>query len=121
MKFLVDAQLPPRLVTWLSAQGHDARHVTELPSGLQMPDVEIWQHALRESRIIASKDRDFLDLASVRGAPPVVFLIGLGNASTSTLLELLSDAWPTVVAELASPRAGIVTLERTRIVVLHRV
>ena len=41
MKFLIDAQLPPRLVGWLVARGHEARHVVDLPDGLRMPDAEI--------------------------------------------------------------------------------
>ncbi len=120
MKFLIDAQLPTTLVGWLTARGHEARHVVDLPNGLRLPDAEIWQHAANEAFIIVSKDKDFLDIASVRGAPPVVFLIGLGNISTSDLLRMLDDAWLVVSSELASPHAGVVTLERQRIVVLHR-
>ncbi len=29
MKFLVDAQLPPALVQWLSGEGHEATHVED--------------------------------------------------------------------------------------------
>ena len=61
----------------------------------------------------------FLDLAAVDGTPPIVLLIGLGNASTSTLLGLLDDAWPVLSAELAKPDAGVVMLEPERIVILH--
>jgi predicted nuclease of predicted toxin-antitoxin system len=31
MKFLIDAQLPRRMVRWLSAAGHDAIHTLDLP------------------------------------------------------------------------------------------
>ena len=31
MRFLVDAQLPPRLATWLTVEGHEALHVAALP------------------------------------------------------------------------------------------
>jgi predicted nuclease of predicted toxin-antitoxin system len=120
MKFLIDAQLPPRLVDWLAARGRQARHVMGLPGGLRMPDTEVWQRAATEGLIIVSKDKDFLDLASVRGTPPIIFFIGVGNASTARLLDLLDAAWPTVSAELASPDASVVTLERERIVVLRR-
>ncbi|MGH7886297.1 MAG: DUF5615 family PIN-like protein [Candidatus Binatia bacterium] len=30
MKFLVDAQLPPRLARWLQAEGHEAAHTRDL-------------------------------------------------------------------------------------------
>lgn len=120
MKFLIDAQLPTKLVGWLTTRGHEARHVVGLPNGLRMPDAEIWQHAATEGFTIVTKDKDFVDLASVRGAPPVVLLIGLGNVSTSDLLRLLDDAWEALTVELDRPHAGVVTLERQRIVVLQR-
>lgn len=120
MKFLVDAQLPPVLVGWLVARGYEAAHVAELPSGLRMPDGEIWHYAAGEGLTIVSKDKDFLDLAAVRGAPPMVLLIGLGNASTRDLLSLLDEAWPVLSTELSKSDAGVVMLERQRIVVVHR-
>jgi predicted nuclease of predicted toxin-antitoxin system len=66
VKFLVDAQLPPKLADWLTARGHDAQHVAALPGGLRMPDAEIWQRAGVEGSIIVSKDREFLDLVHRR-------------------------------------------------------
>ncbi len=33
MRFMVDAQLPRRLVRWLGARGHDAVHTPDLPDG----------------------------------------------------------------------------------------
>jgi predicted nuclease of predicted toxin-antitoxin system len=41
VKFLVDAQLPPRLTVWLAERGHEAVHVSALPDGLRMPDTEL--------------------------------------------------------------------------------
>jgi|GEM_PF-6722926 len=32
MKFLIDAQLPPRLVGWLTTRGFETTHVAELPN-----------------------------------------------------------------------------------------
>ena len=31
MKFIVDAQLPRKFVTWLNESGHDALHTLDLP------------------------------------------------------------------------------------------
>jgi predicted nuclease of predicted toxin-antitoxin system len=120
VKFLVDAQLPPRLVGWFVSRRLEARHVGDLENGLRLPDVEIWRIAADDGSIIVSKDSDFLDLAAVHGTPPIVLLVGVGNVSTATLLQLLDDAWPAVSVELARDDAGVVTLERERIVVLRR-
>lgn len=117
MKFVVDAQLPPRLGAWLRARGHEAEHVQDLPDGLRLTDAEIWAHCLSAGAIIVSKDKDFLDLAAVRGTPPVVLLVTVGNASTASLLQELEFAWPTLMLELSLPEAGVIVLERGRLVV----
>jgi predicted nuclease of predicted toxin-antitoxin system len=85
-----------------------------------MPDAEIWRYAATDGSIVISKDKDFLDLAAVRGTPPVVLLLGVGNASTATLLKLLDDAWPVLCDELGRDDAGVVMLERDRIALLRR-
>ena len=60
MNFLVDAQLPPALARWLTAQGHQATHVFDL--GLHTADDPvIWERARGELAVIISKDEDFVD------------------------------------------------------------
>jgi predicted nuclease of predicted toxin-antitoxin system len=41
VRFLIDAQLPPRLATFLTTRGHEAVHVESLPSNVLTPDAEI--------------------------------------------------------------------------------
>ena len=53
MKFLVDAQLPSLLAT-LRAAGHDAVHVSTLPSGNRTPDSEIARRADSEQRVVTT-------------------------------------------------------------------
>ena len=117
MRFVVDAQMPPRLGAWLRARGQEAEHVQDLPDGLRLADADIWAHCLSVGAIVVSKDKDFLDMAAVRGTPPVVLLVTLGNASTAALLQALEVAWPTLLKELSRPEAGVVVLERERVVV----
>ena len=52
MRFLVDAQLPKRLVEWLNEAGHDAVHTLDLPRGNRTSDAELCDVALREQRIV---------------------------------------------------------------------
>jgi predicted nuclease of predicted toxin-antitoxin system len=118
VKFLVDAQLPPRLVAWLVSRGERARHVAALPDGLRMPDAEIWAEAGSAGEAIVTKD--FLDFAAVRGSPPAVLLLAVGNASNRDLLERLEASWPVLLDELARPDACVVILERERVVVQRR-
>ena len=64
MKFLVDNQLPADLARWLRSKGVDAVHVLE--RGLsEKDDLYLWQLAVREDRVVVSKDEDFFNLGIV--------------------------------------------------------
>jgi len=41
VRLLVDAQLPPALARWLTAQGHEAQHVFDVEL-TNAPDGAIW-------------------------------------------------------------------------------
>ena len=79
MKFLIDAQLPHRLVYWLRERGHDARHTLDLPNGNRTSDAEINEISVREQRIVVTKDADFVNSFVIRGEPYKLLLISTGN------------------------------------------
>lgn len=88
MKLLLDENLSPRLVTPLSRMFPGSRHVEDC--GLDAAeDEEIWRYALDHGFAIVSKDSDFYDLAVVRGSPPKVIWLRVGNSSTDEVRELL--------------------------------
>jgi predicted nuclease of predicted toxin-antitoxin system len=94
VKILIDAQLPPALVSLLIGAGHQAHHVGEV--GLrEATDPVVWDHAIRERAIIFTKDEDFaLRRLRVQTGPTVVWL-RVGNSSNSALqrwlMPLLSE------------------------------
>ncbi len=87
IKIIVDTQLPPRLVQWLSAQGYSATHPYFLPPGQEMTDREILEYATTEDCIIITKDRDFFDYYLVKGVPPRVLLLQFGNIRNQDLMS----------------------------------
>ncbi|PCI70637.1 MAG: hypothetical protein COB26_03925 [Piscirickettsiaceae bacterium] len=54
-KFIVDAQLPPALARFLSSLGEDVIHVFDVDM-MEASDTKIWDLALRETRVIITKD-----------------------------------------------------------------
>lgn len=113
MKFLIDAQLPPRLKKWLIDHGaEDAVHVEELEGGLRMDDHEIWEVAKRHAWTIVTKDMDFFDMSAVSGSPPGVLLVRYGNCSNAMMMELLSSAWPEIEARLMRAEVRLILVER---------
>lgn len=103
MKFLVDAQLPRRFASWLNEAGHDALHTLDLPNKNSTPDSELIARAMRDSRIVISKDADFVQSFLVAGEPPLL-LISTGNISNAELEKILRANLGAIEAAFASSR-----------------
>lgn len=105
MNFIVDENLPSRLVAWIVDRGHGASHVREV--GLRgAADPAICKAAETDGAVIVTRDRDFDALAEI-GKARVVRLT-LGNATTSNLLQRLALRWPEVEARLLAGETLIV-------------
>ena len=97
MRFLVDAQLPPRLADWLDAQGHEARHVADAISATA-EDRVIVAFAAKTEAVIVTKDTDFLTLSTDQ-QPPLLFVV-CGNRPNRVLFELFERQFPAALAKL---------------------
>lgn len=66
MKFIVDNQLPLLLAIHLRQWGHDCKPVPDV--GLdEVDDAAVWASAIREDRVVVSKDEDFVYLSTRPG------------------------------------------------------
>jgi predicted nuclease of predicted toxin-antitoxin system len=101
MKFIVDAQLPPRLARELAAAGHDTVHTLDLAKGNRTPDGDITSIAKLENRVVVSKDEDFVTGFMLRGAPPKLLLVSTGNISNDALSHLVTTNLAAMVSALA--------------------
>lgn len=90
MKLLVDAQLPCRLAQELGRAGHDAIHVAVLPLANRTPDDAITQWAIREARIVITKDADFVASFWLHRKPPKLLLVSTGNISNDEIWRLFA-------------------------------
>ena len=99
MNFLVDAQLPRRMTTWLTAAGCDARHTLDLPDGNRATDEQINDVADQEQRVVVTKDADFVDSHVLRGRPAKLLLISTGNINNRDLEALMAPLIPDIVRE----------------------
>jgi predicted nuclease of predicted toxin-antitoxin system len=88
MKLLFDHQLSPKLVRRLADLYPESSHVYLL--GLdRVADPVIWDHARQNGFTIVTKDSDFSDLSLLRGHPPKVIWIKLGNCATALVEEVI--------------------------------
>jgi predicted nuclease of predicted toxin-antitoxin system len=99
MRFLVDTNLPPALAEWLTTQGHEAMHTSELGMAAAK-DSAIWEHAQATNACIVTKDEDFVLLKTSRCDGPPILWVRIGNAVRSVLLQRVAAAWPTVLAKI---------------------
>lgn len=89
MKFLVDAQLPRRLVSRLREAGHEAIHTLDLPLGNCTPDSVINELSIQERYVVVTKDADFVNSFLLHRRPHKLLLVSTGNIRNSELESLL--------------------------------
>jgi predicted nuclease of predicted toxin-antitoxin system len=94
MKFLVDAQLPLRLARVLQSAGCDTIHTKDLPRRNATPDSEINLLSIQESRIVITKDRDFLDSFIIKQQPYKLLILTTGNINNNQLIDLFMNNLP---------------------------
>jgi predicted nuclease of predicted toxin-antitoxin system len=115
VKFLVDANLPPRLCAWLRLHRHEAEHLFDR-NLLTATDSQIWERCSVENLVIFSKDTDFYDRALLFGAPPQVVHVAVGNCSNTRLLDVLAQEWNDIEQALISgSRLISITLEKMEV------
>lgn len=115
MRFLADMGVAPRVVEWLRKEGHDAVHLRE--QGLErLPDIEIFDKAESETRVILTFDLDFAEivaLSDAQGSSVIVFR--LRDTRTMHVIERLRTVLEKSGDALAS--GAVIAVEDSR----HRV
>ena len=109
MKLLFDHQLSPKLVQRLSDLYPNSSHVYLLGMDRE-DDPVIWEWARANDFVIITKDTDFADLSVLRGFPPKVIWIRLGNCTTHQV-ETAIRHHAEVIADFANdPVNGLLTI-----------
>lgn len=109
MRVLLDEQLSEALLQHLREFSPDATHVRQLGLGGAGDDV-VWQRAIDLGCVLMTKDEDFHRLSILRGAPPKVVWIRLGNCSTREIASLLRERWLTIEEFAHDPVAAVYEL-----------
>ncbi len=96
-RLLFDENLAPSLPHRLADLYPESVHVRDV--GLATADDEhIWLHAREGSYLIVTKDDDFRQRSFLRGAPPKVVWVKLGNCSTADIEHALRSRYAMIVA-----------------------
>jgi predicted nuclease of predicted toxin-antitoxin system len=90
VRLLFDEQLSEELVTALRDLFPDSLHARVLgQSGAADPS--IWELAREHGCVLVTKDEDFHRLSVLRGTPPKVVWLRVGNCTTTDIATLLRD------------------------------
>lgn len=109
MKLLLDEHLSRRLVARLADIYPSASHIVF--HGLEhADDMAIWNFAASQGYTIVTKDADFNDIATLRGAPPRIIWLQVGNCTTTTIEKILRDNAAVIAQFTSDPQSGVLKL-----------
>lgn len=109
VKLLFDQNLSPRLVRRLADLHPGSTHVFSLGID-RASDDEVWERAREDGYTIVTKDSDFGDLSVLRGFPPKVIWVRLGNCSTQEIEDLFRNNDEAVAAFESDVTVGLLSL-----------
>jgi predicted nuclease of predicted toxin-antitoxin system len=116
MKFIVDAHFPRRLSKWLNVRGYDSIHTSDLPKGNNTTDIEIIEKSIEETRIVITKDSDFLKYRVVKGEPDNILMVITGKIINTELIKLFEENFKTITDFFESGKKVIELSNETVIV-----
>jgi predicted nuclease of predicted toxin-antitoxin system len=109
MKLLFDQNLSPKLVAKLADLFPGSAHVDPLGLGTADDNV-VWDFAKFQDFTIVSKDEDFNLLCVVRGFPPKVIWLLLGNCTTQTVEDAIRAEYAAIQALEADTQTGTLVI-----------
>jgi predicted nuclease of predicted toxin-antitoxin system len=96
--FIVDANLPPDLVTAIRKFDCEATHVFRLGI-IGTLDAAMWNYAADRNAVVISRDQDFANRARP-DLPPGLVWIRWRNTRRAPLITRLTQAFPKILSEL---------------------
>ena len=92
MRLLFDQNISFRILKMLSE--NFAESSTVKSEGLiDKSDFEIWTFAKQNNFIVVSQDNDFYDILHLKGAPPKLIILRIGNTTTTKIAQLLDQVY----------------------------
>ena len=112
MKLLLDENLSRRLLAPLAAAYPHSSHVALV--GLeQASDLQVWEFARVNDYVIVTQDDDFSALSALRGHPPRVIKLTLGNSHNDRVLAVLLANSQQIAERFSDPAVSMVELAST--------
>ena len=111
MKFLLDENLSDRIPARIDGLFPGSRHVKGCEL-VHQPDQNVWQFARDNGFAILIKDWDFHQMSLLRGFPPKVVFLKIGNSPTDAIISLLLANADEISAFLTDEITSLLILEK---------
>lgn len=98
----------------MNQTGHDSIHTLKLPDKNKTKDTQILIVANEESRILISKDVDFLESFIVKSQPKKLTLMKTGNIANKYLIKIFANNLELMLRMLS--RSNLIEVSNTEIV-----
>jgi predicted nuclease of predicted toxin-antitoxin system len=110
-QLLFDENLSPKLPALIGDQFPSSRHVRDV--GLRgATDQNIWNFAPGADFTIVTKHDDFRGLSLLRGAPPKVIWLVIGNCTTPEILQVLMENVASLYSFIIEPSTALLALRK---------
>jgi predicted nuclease of predicted toxin-antitoxin system len=73
-------------------------------------DTEIWDVAKKEELVIVTFDEDYFEMMMIKGFPPKVIWLRIGNSSTNEIVELLEKNFDEIKLFIQNNEVGLLEL-----------
>lgn len=90
MKLLLDENVSRRVLPQIAEEFPESTHLFHL-NMLSDDDIKIWDYAEQNGFTIVSKDKDFIQLSTLKGHPPKIIHLGIGNGPIDKIVDILLE------------------------------
>lgn len=110
MRLLFDENLSWRLVEMVKVKFPNCVHISDTTLKQPPSDIAIWKYCAENNLIIVTNDDDFFHLLQVKGFPPKVVLLKIGNAKTQTIADTLMQHYEDIRKLAANDKLGLIEI-----------
>lgn len=110
MKLLFDQNISRRLLRDIDVAFPGSQHVANVNLTTES-DENIWKFAADHGFVVISKDSDFFHRAILRGHPPKVIHLRVGNCSTRHIKNMLMGNASLIYEFISDPMESLLILE----------
>ena len=111
MKLLIDENISHRIVKLINQQFPDTLHVSSIRKK-RFSDLDIWSYAKDNDFTIVTFDADFYEWQLIRGFPPKVIWLRLGNTKTEIIASELLESLDLIRNFIPDKEIGILEIHK---------